>query len=116
MHWNRVLYRYCTTRSAASWCNFPGRQLCLDSLAAAKAMSGHVEIAAYRIEPIFLWYSVLSASSTSSSAGKGYSSSSAIGVGGPFSALEPGMNSLASFSMYACWESQRDLLGLSLKM
>src|SRR5580692_5964526 len=80
MHWNRVLYRYLITLSAASWCILPGRQLCLESLAAAKAMSGLVEIAAYRIDPIFLWYNVLSASITSSSICKGSSSSSAIGV------------------------------------
>ena len=57
-----------------------------------------------------------SASSTSTSVGKGGSSSSAIGVGGPLSDLIPRMNSLASFSMYDCWESQRDLLGRSLNM
>ena len=53
MHQNRVLYRYSTTWFAASWYIFPGRQLCLDSLAAAKAMSGLVDMAAYRTEPIF---------------------------------------------------------------
>jgi hypothetical protein len=81
-----------------------------------KAMSGLVEITIYSIDPIFLWYSVFSDSIILSSIGKEGSSSSAIEVGGYLSDWTLIVNLLTSFSIYTCWESQRDRFSLSLKM
>jgi len=53
IHQNQVLYRYCTTWLVASWCIFSGWQLCLESLAAAKATFSQVNMVMYRIELIF---------------------------------------------------------------
>ena len=67
--------------SAASWCTWLGFELYLASLEAAKATSGLVVIAAYRIDPTLPWYCVTDARDACGwSVGVGKSSVSAISV------------------------------------